>query len=65
MTDRVCKECAKRLTWAETRRQYGRLRQRGYSHEQSAARGTSCQKCTTAFVRNATAPIYTKARKSG
>jgi hypothetical protein len=48
-----------------TLRQYGRLRQRGYSHEQSAARGTNCQKCTTAFVRNATAPICTEAHKSG
>jgi hypothetical protein len=47
--------CGRRMTWAETRVQYGRMIKRGCSVEESKRRSPICGKCVTAtmpLVRN-------------
>ena len=50
-TGKQCLRCGYRVTWAEQRRQYGRLIRRGKSDEEAKALMPRCQKCTTAALK--------------
>jgi hypothetical protein len=45
-----CLRCGHHQTWAETRRQFGRLLRFGYSKEGAKDHSPRCQKCTTRFL---------------
>jgi len=46
-----CKDCRRILTWAERRRQYGRLLRRGLTEEQVKGALPRCQKCMTVWLQ--------------
>ena len=51
------RKCASALAysteaWAEERKQYGRLRRAGLSHETTISLLPRCQKCTTVYLRD-------------
>lgn len=48
---KLCLRCGYRITWAEQRRQYGRLIRRGKSHDEANALMPPCQRCTTAALK--------------
>ena len=45
-----CKGCNYPITWAEQRRQYGRLLKRGLATDQAKAAAPRCQKCMTKYL---------------
>jgi hypothetical protein len=45
-----CKECKNALTWAEQRKQFGRLIKEGKSPEEAKAAMPRCQKCVTRLL---------------
>lgn len=47
-----CMDCRNRMTWAQQRVQYGRLKKRGVSEAHIKAALPRCQKCITIWVRN-------------
>ena len=48
-----CTACERPVvTWAERRKQYGRLRRAGLSHEATISLLPRCQKCTTVYLRD-------------
>ena len=57
-----CKGCNYPITWAEQRRQYGRLLRRGLSTDHAKAAGPRCQKCMTKYLgrsKRTPSPLYT------
>jgi hypothetical protein len=52
-----CTICRKRLTWADCRRQYARLLERGRTVEEIKSILPRCSKCVTALLHNRS-PIY-------
>lgn len=46
-----CIECGIRMTWANQRAQYDRLRNRGMNHEEAASHLPRCQKCLTRHLK--------------
>ena len=47
-----CIECQRRMTWAEQRVQYGRLKKRGVTNAHIKDALPRCQKCVTIWIRN-------------
>ena len=47
-TKNICIQCGFAMTWAERRRQYGRLIRKGLSPQEADAIMPRCQKCITA-----------------
>ena len=47
-----CRGCGNPITWADQRRQYGRLLRRGLSTEEAKAALPRCQKCVTRWLRD-------------
>jgi hypothetical protein len=45
-----CKVCDKQITWADQRRQFARLIERGFTNEDVKQSGPRCQKCNTVFL---------------
>ena len=61
-----CVGCGCSLTWAQQRKQYGRLRKMGYDHDQASYAMPRCQKCTTKWLRtSAFARIWMMAIRGG
>jgi hypothetical protein len=47
-----CRSCGNAMTWADQRRQYGRLIQRGLTPQATAELMPRCQKCVTTHLRD-------------
>lgn len=47
----VCKRCKTTVTWAEQRKQYGRLIRAGLELSQAKEAGPRCKKCMTVYLR--------------
>ena len=52
-----CRDCRNRVTWAELRRQYGRLVNHGLEPAQAKQILPRCPKCVTAVLSRPPAPL--------
>lgn len=46
-----CKRCRYAITWADQRKQFGRMIKRGLSIDEIKAIQPRCQKCVTVYLR--------------
>lgn len=51
-----CRDCHNHITWAELRRQYGRLLNRGLTPTEAKQMLPRCPKCVTAALRRMPTP---------
>ena len=60
-----CKKCRNPMTFAEQRRQWGRLVRMGMGHKEAGRMMPLCQKCTTQAIAHSTPTVSPSAIGTG